>query len=180
MLTVTALEAVIFVNDISRSLPDGPSDLRDSMVIQGAELCFKANANIMSFLAETEITPDMEYNYAKALFLVQSALGYLKEAKVNYSQADQIGSASGYIQHEIGLLKVFDYDKFVAEQGLNAGIKEQVKCFFKNGDVIEFYQEVANRLEDLIAALKVVEKNLQTNIKPRFQRYGNYCKSLQI
>ena len=167
VLTATMMDAVIHVNDICRSLPDGPSGLCENMVTQGAELYFKANVSIMSFFAETEITPDKEYNFTKTLSLVQSALGYLKDAKANYSQAAQIGSASGYIQAEIAMLKAFDYDKFAAEQGLNEGIKERVKCFLKNGDVIGIYQEVANRVEELTATLKVVEKNLQDNVKPQ-------------
>lgn len=165
-LTAATMEAVIHVNDFGRVFTDEQSTC-ESMVTQGAELYFKANANIMSFFAETEISSGKEYNFTKALSLVQSTLGYLKEAKENYSQAAQIGSASGYIQAEIGLLKVYDYDKFAAEKGLNDAIKEKVKCFLKNGDVIGIYQEVANRMEELTTTLKVVEKNLQNNVKPQ-------------
>lgn len=167
VLTATMMDAIIHVNDICRSLPDGPAGLCENMVTQGAGLYFNANVSIMGFFAETEITPDKEYNFTKALSLVQSALGYLKEAKANYSQAAQIGTASGYIQAEIDLLKIYDYDKFAVEQGLNDAIKERVKCFLKNGDVIGIYQEVANRIEDLITTLKMVEKNLQNNTKPQ-------------
>ncbi|MCX6582201.1 MAG: hypothetical protein NT166_18680 [Candidatus Aminicenantes bacterium] len=166
VLTATVMDAVIHVNDFGRTFAGGQSTC-ESKVTQGAELYFKANVSIMSFFAETEITPDKEYNFTKALSLVQSALGYLKEAKTNYSQAAQIGSAAGYIQAEVAMLKAFDYDKFAAEQGLNEGIKERVKCFLKNGDVIGIYQEVANRVEELTATLKVVEKNLQDNVKPQ-------------
>lgn len=167
VLTATRVDAVIHVNDICRTLPEGSAGLCENMVTQGAGLYFNANVSIMGFFAETEITPDKEYNFTKTLSLVQSALGYLKEAKANYSQAAQIGSASGYIQTEIEQLKSFDYDKFAAEQGMNESIKARVKCFLKNGDVIGLYQEVANRVEDLIVTLKVVEKALQGGVKPQ-------------
>jgi hypothetical protein len=166
VLTAATVEAVIHVNDFGRVFAEEQSTC-ESMVTQGAEIYFKANANIMSFFAETEVTADKEYNFTKALSLVQSTLGYLKEAQANYSQAAQIGLAAGYIQSEIGLLKVYDYDKFALEKGLNDSIKERVKCFLKNGDVIGIYQEVANRVEELTAILKVVEKNLQNNVKPQ-------------
>lgn len=167
VLTAATMKAVVWVNDVCRTLPEGPSGLCENMVTQGAEIYFKANANIMSFFAETEITPDKEYNFAKALSLVQSALGYLKEARANYNQAALIGSASGYISAEIELLKSFDYDKFAVEKGLNDAIKERVKCFLKSGDVIGIYQEVAFRIEDVTTTLKVVEKDLQNNVKPK-------------
>ncbi|MDQ1354929.1 MAG: hypothetical protein QG657_5238 [Acidobacteriota bacterium] len=167
VLTATTVEAVVWVNDICRTLPEGPSVLCENMVTQGAELYFKANANIMSFFAETEIGSAKEYNFTIALSLVQSTLGYLKEANANYNQAAQIGSTAGYISAEIELLKSFDYDKFAAEKGLNDAIKERVKCFLKSGDVIGIYQEVAYRIEEVTTTLKVVEKNLQNNVKPQ-------------
>ena len=73
-------------------------------------------------------------------------------------------------------MKTFDYDKFAVEKGLNDGIKERVKCFLKNGDVIGIYQEVANRAEELTAILKVLEKNLQNNEKPQI---STVCELLQ-
>jgi hypothetical protein len=175
VLTATTMDAVIHVNDYGRVF-SGDQSTCEGLVTQGAELYFKATANLMSFFAETEVTPDKEYNFTKSLSLIQSALGYLKEAKANYSQAAQVGLAAGYIPAEIGLLKTFDYDKVALEKGLNDGIKERVKCFLKSGDVIGIYQEVANRAEELTAILKVLEKNLQNNEKPQI---STVCELLQ-
>ncbi|HLP45788.1 MAG TPA: hypothetical protein VK469_07580, partial [Candidatus Kapabacteria bacterium] len=167
VLTATFMEALIWVNDIGRSLVDGASEPCENMVTAGADLYFKANADIMTLFAETEMAPGEEYNYSKALTSVQASLGYLNEAKTNYVQAAQLATSAGYIQSEIDLLKNYDYDTLAVAQGLNNNIKEKVKVFLKNGDVAGYYQEIAVRLEDVMTTLKVLEKNLQEKTKPQ-------------
>lgn len=168
VLTATFMEGLIWVNDIGRTLVDGASEPCENMVTAGADLYFKANAEIMTLFAETEIAPGEEYNYSKALTSVQTSLGYLNEAKTNYIQAAQLAATAGYIQSEIDSLKNYDYDTFAVTQGLNDNnIKEKVKIFFKNGDVAGYYQEIAVRLGDLMTTLKIFEKNLQEKTKPQ-------------
>jgi hypothetical protein len=167
-LTVPGLEAVVWINDVCRTFPEGKSrgDI-ETLVTEGAALYFKANADLMNLCAESEIIPTKEYDFTRALSLVQSALGYLKGAKAKYLQAVQMGIAAGYIQEELDLLKTFDYDSFAAQHELNQTIKDRVKGFLKNGDVTGFYQEAADRLETLTVTLKDIEKSLQDNLKPK-------------
>ncbi len=170
-LTVPGLEAVVWVNNVCEPFPEGKSNGDsgniETLVTEGSALYFKANADIMNLCAESEITPPKDYNFARSLSLVQSALGYLKEAKAKYLQAVQMGIAAGYIQEKLDLLKTFDYDSFAAQQELNETIKNRVKGFLKNGDVTGFYQEAADQLEKLIVILKDIEKSLQNNLKPK-------------
>jgi hypothetical protein len=170
-LTVPGLEAVVWINNVCDPFPggkaSGDSGDIESLVTEGAALYFKANADIMNLCAESEITPNKDYNFSRSLSLVQSALGNLKEAKAKYLQAVQMGIAAGYIQEKLDLLKTFDYDGFAAQQELNETIKDSVKGFLKNGDVTGFYQEAADQLEELMVILKDIEKSLQNNLKPK-------------
>ena len=167
-LTISGLEAVVWINDVCRLFPEGKSrgDI-ETLVTEGAALYLKANADLMNLCAESEIIPTKEYDFTRALSLVQSALGYLTEAKAKYLQAVQLGIAAGYLQEELDLLKTFDYDGFAAQHELNETIKDRVKGFLKNGDVTGFYQEAADQLETLTVTLKDIEKSLQSNLKPK-------------
>lgn len=178
-ITIPGLEAVVWINDVCRTFPEGKSSGGiETLVTEGAALYFKANADIMNLCAESEITPTKDYNFPRALSLVQSASGYLKEAKAKYLQAVQMGIAAGYIQETLDLLKTFDYDGFAAQQGLNETIKNRVKGFLKNGDVTGFYQEAANQLEMLTVILKDIEKSLQDNLKPKAPTLWNLVQKL--
>jgi hypothetical protein len=167
-VTISGLEAVVWINDVCKPFPEGKSrgDI-ETLVTEGAALYLKANADLMNLCAESEIPPTKEYDFTRALSLVQSALGYLKEAKAKYLQAVQLGIAAGYLQQELDLLKTFDYDGFAAQHELNETIKDRVKGFLKNGDVTGFYQEAADQLETLTVTLKDIEKGLQDNLKPK-------------
>lgn len=166
VLTATTMDAVICVNDFGRYLNGEASDKCENLVTAGSDLYFKANADMMNFFAETEVAPGEKYNFSKALWFVRSALGYLNEAKTNYIQAAQIASDAGY-QQDIELLKIYAYDSFAAGIGLNEAVKDRVKVFLANGDVIGFYQEIAHRLEELTSILKILENNLQAKTKPQ-------------
>lgn len=178
-LTISGLEAVVWINDVCRLFPEGKSrgDI-ETLVTEGAALYFKANADLMNLCAESEITPTKEYDFTRALSLVQSALGYLKEAKAKYLQAVQLGIAAGYLQEELDLLKTFDYDGFAAQHELNETIKNRVKEFLKNGDVTGFYQEAADQLETLTGTLKDIEKTLQSNLKPKIETLWGLVQKL--
>ncbi|MCU0286851.1 MAG: hypothetical protein MUF15_10675 [Acidobacteria bacterium] len=167
VLTATFMEALIWVNDLGRGLVEGAAEPCENMVTLGADLYFKANADMMAFFAETETAPGEEYNFSKALAVVQSSLGYLNEAKVNYIQANQLAVSAGYNPSEIDLLKNFNYDTFAVAQGLEIPMKDKVRTFFKNGNIAGFYQEIAKGLDDLIVTLRKLERNLQEKTKPQ-------------
>lgn len=175
---VPKVEAFFWVNDIYVGFEEDKSGDIENLVIEGSSLYFRANADIMNLYAEAEIPPDVEYNYSKSLALVQSALGYLKESRKKYLQAAQMGIAAGYVESKIDLLKAFNYDRFAAEQRLNESVKNRVKSYLKNGDVIGFYQEVADELDGLMVILTDMEKSLQDSIKPSLTVFWNLLQKL--
>jgi hypothetical protein len=175
---VPNIEAFHWCNDICRGFEEGKSGDIENLVIEGSSLYFRANADIMNLYAEAEISPYVEYSYSKSLLLVQSALGYLKESKSKYLQAAQMGIAAGYVESKINLLKTFNYDHFAAKQGLNEAVKNRVKSYLKNGDVIGFYKEVADELDGLMVILTDMEKRLQDGVKPSLPVFWNLLQKL--
>jgi hypothetical protein len=175
---VPRVEAFFWVNDIYRGFEEEKSGNIENMVIEGASLYFKANADIMNLYAEAEILPDVEFNDSRSLALVQSALGYLKESRSKYLQAIQMGIGAGYVESKIELLKSFNYDRLASEQGLNETVKNRVKSFLKNGDVIGYYKEVVDELDILMVILMDMEKSLQDGIKPSLTVFWNLLQKL--
>ncbi len=175
---VPKVEAFHWCNDICGGFEEDKSGDIENLVIEGASLYFRANADIMNLYAEAEIPPDVEYNYFKSLALVQSALEYLKESKSKCLQAAQMGIAAGYVESKIDLLKTFNYDRFAAKHGLNETVKNRVKSYLKNGDVIGYYQEVADELDGLMVILTDMEKSLQDSVKPSLTMFWNLLQKL--
>lgn len=163
----SALNAVIWVNDIVSVFPEEKAAGIETLVTEGSALYFKANADIMNFCAGIEIAPTAEYECSGALSLVQSAQGYLKESREKYLQAAQTGIAAGYVQSKRTQLISFDFDRFAEEQELNGVVKERVKGYLANGDVTGFYQATADGLEELTGLLEDIEKSLQSKTKPQ-------------
>lgn len=175
---VPKIGAFFWCNDIASPFDEGKSSTIENLVIEGSSLYFKANAEIMNLYAEAEIPPNGETNDSKSLELVQMALGYLKESKSKYLQAIQVGTAVGYVESQIDLLRVFNYDRFAVEHGLNETVKNHVKGFLKNGDVIGYYKEIADELDRLMVILTDMEKSLQERGKPSIPVFWNLLQTL--
>lgn len=175
---VPTIDAFFWCNDIASPFDEGKSSTIENLVIEGSSLYFKANAEMMNLYAEAEIPPNVEYNDAGSLVLVQSALGYLKASKSKYLQAIQVGRAVGYVESKIDLLKTFNYDRFEVESGLNKTVANRVKGFLKNGDVIGYYQEIADELDGLMVILSDMEKSLQDRVKPSIPVFWDLLQKL--
>ena len=175
---VPTIDAFFWCNDIASPFDEGKSSTIENLVIEGSSLYFKANAEMMNLYAEAEIPPNVEYNDAGSLELVQSALGYLKASKSKYLQAIQVGRAVGYVESKIDLLKAFNYDRFAVESGLNETAANRVKGFLKNGDVIGYYQEIADELDGLMVILSDMEKSLQDRVKPSIPVFWDLLQKL--
>ncbi|MCP5107955.1 MAG: hypothetical protein GY950_31490 [bacterium] len=168
VLTVSTAkaDAIMFCNDMLPPFPDGKSETIEKLVTEGASFYFKASAQMMALCAEAEILPKTDYNISKSLLLVRSVLGYMKESRLKYLHAAQVGITAGYVSNRLSLLKTFSYDSFSQEQGLNERVKNRVKGYLTNGDVTGFYQAVAIELEGVITVLQDIEKSLQSNTPP--------------
>jgi hypothetical protein len=175
---VPKIGAFFWCNDIASPFDEAKSGTIENLVIEGSSLYFKANAEIMNLYAEAEILPNVEYNDSKSLALVQAALEYLKESKSKYLQAIQMGTAVGYVESKINLLKTFNYDRFAVEYGLNETVKNRVKGFLKNGDVIGYYKEIADELDGLMVILTDMEKSLQDRVRPSLPVFWNLLQKL--
>lgn len=177
-IMVPKIGAFFWCNDIASPFDEGKSSTIENLVIEGSSLYFKANAEIMNLYAEAEIPPNVEYNDSKSLALVQLALGYLKESESKYLQAIQVGTAVGYVESKIDLLKAFNYDRFAVESGLNETVKNRVKGFLENGDVIGYYKEIVDELDGMMDILTDMEKGLQNRVKPSLPVFWNLLQKL--
>jgi hypothetical protein len=147
-------------NDIVEGFPGPGSENIESSIIEGSSLFFQAAGNIMKVLEEGEKGSKMEINTAESLSLIDAAIGKLKMAAEKYNLAAQVGRSLDSRLCNFTYLKVFAYEKFAAENGLNSEIAAEVKKYLAAGDVTGFYCRLAHEMDLLTGQLNALKMKL--------------------
>jgi hypothetical protein len=160
------LGAFHFANDMCGSFDEAYSASIEGYVIEGASLYFQASSDLMSFFHESEIGGKGIYNSQQALEYVSSAIERLQQSKGKYIEAALLGKTAGYNSASCRCLKEFGYDDFAQQRGMSSIVMGKVKGYLKNGNVIGFYNRVADDIEELTVRLNEVKGQLESGIAP--------------
>jgi hypothetical protein len=140
--------------------PETESENIENSIIEGSSLFFQAAGNIMKLLEEGEKSSKIEINTAESLSLIDAAVNKLKTAKEKYYQAVRLGKSVESTLCNFTYLKVFDYEKFAAENGLNKETAAEVKKYLAAGNVTGFYQRLADDMDLLTEQLNTLKVKL--------------------
>jgi hypothetical protein len=171
LLIPTYIGAIHFANDLVPPFPDGDKGTIENHIVEGSTMYFKGKAAAMNLLAAGESGSKNLFEMSTSLYLTNTAIEYLEKAKINYTQALDIGKATGYVENRQDALINFDYDGFVLQNGLNPIIMKRVKAYLSKGDVTGFYMQIVIDIEGIIENLKSIKKDLERNVIPRPQVY---------
>jgi hypothetical protein len=147
------------VNDICDGFPDPESDNIESFVIDGSSLFFQGMSDIMNLFDEGE-KGTKDGNFPNSLNLINSAINKLKMSREKYLRAIEVAKSVDKSMCDFTYLEKFDYDRCAEEKGLIAEITNEVKLYLSVGNVVGFYQKVADDIDGLIKRLVTLKEKL--------------------
>ncbi len=187
-LVYSILNAVVWFNGPPNGFnPPGKSTL-ESLSIDAASLFLQSQADAFLLLNEREIGDKNGFNFAAAWNLVVSTRERLARAQALFVQIVAVGHEAGYDPAVSEKLKKFDYQAFIASQGLNRPVMEEVALFLSAGDIIGLYNRNIEKIGDILKTLDTIQEKLKAGQVPELdlfwqllQRYadnslfGNYA-----
>ena len=146
-------------NDIVDGYPEPEATNIESLVIEGSSLFFQGMTEIMRLFDEGE-KGSKDGNFPNSVNLIDAAVNKLKMSREKYLHAVQLSKSVDKSMCDFTYLEKFDYDRFVEEKGLITGIAIDVKKYLSVGNVVGFYQKVADDIEGLIKRLVTLKEKL--------------------
>ncbi len=149
----------IYINNIVDGFPEQEATTIEGYVIEGSSLFFQGMADIMILCDEGEkglkdgILPN-------SINLIDSAVKNLKLSREKYLQAIRMSNSVDKALCNFTYLGKFDYDKLTGEKGLVAEIANEAKSYLSVGNVVGFYQKIADENEGLIKNLVTLKEKL--------------------
>lgn len=127
-------------------------------IVQGAGYFLEANMDIQSLLRQVELQDLQGFNYQEMQAVVNSALENMYNAKQTYELLIQTALRTPYNQPVIEILKDFDYESFMKENGLNRVIFEKVRGFLQKGDITGVFKHTYSRFMEIIELLDAIKQ----------------------
>lgn len=168
----------VYANDVNKGFPEKERDLIEDSIISGSSQFFQGMTDLMKLFDEAEYNSKNRHFPNGVLFL-EAALVKFKMAKEKYSSAAETGRLVEQKDCSFDYLKVFDFDKFTAEKGMNSTIVQDLKGYLCAGNVTGYYQRIADDIEKLISLLDALKTKLTLSNNTAFDK-GDYWKILQF
>jgi len=125
-----------------------------------------AKTDIQQLLKEVEWQDIKGVNYFEMQYLVDSALFHMKNARYTYDILIGAAEATPYNEAVQALLKGFDYDAYMLENGLNQGMFDIVRHYLQAGDITGIFKRTYTGYSKIIQLLEEVKKELYYNKMP--------------
>jgi hypothetical protein len=158
-LGVNEVYCALIANDIIEGFPEPEAANIESQVIEGSSLFFQGMTEIMRLFDEGE-KGSKDGNFPNSVNLIDAAVTKLKMSREKYLGAIQMATSVDIRLCDFTYLEKFDYEQFVEEKGLNTVIAKEVKNYLSAGNVVGFYQRIADDIDGLIKSLVTLKEKL--------------------
>ena len=154
---------LIHGNDIIEGYPESEAVNIESQVIDGSSLFFQGMSAVMGLFYEGE-KGSKDGNFPNSVNLIDVAVNKLKMSREKYLGAIQMAKSVDMRLCDFTYLEKFDYEQFVEEKGLNTVIAMDVKSYLFAGNVVGFYQRIADDIDGLIKRLVALKVKLNNKL----------------
>ncbi|MGD2093093.1 MAG: hypothetical protein PVH61_43430 [Candidatus Aminicenantes bacterium] len=142
----------------------------EMLVVEGAGYYLHAQTDIMSFLHRVEMSGNYNVNVFELNTLLQRALDNLVMAAATYDLLIRTAEVTPYNETVIMKLKVFPYDQYLLEQGMNPSIFKEVAAYLGQGNITGMYRQIRANLEDIIEILRLLKEDVSSYKLPPLTR----------
>jgi hypothetical protein len=149
----------LYGNDIAEVYPDPEASNIENLVIEGSSLFFQGMSAVMGLFDEGE-KGSKDGNFPNSVNLIDAAVNNLKMSREKYLLAVRLSNSVDKSMCDFTYLEKFDYDRFAEEKGLISGIANEVKKYLSVGNVVGFYQRIADDIDGVIKRLTTLKEKL--------------------
>jgi hypothetical protein len=135
-------------------------------IMLGAGHYLDAKTDIQQLLKAVEWQDIRGVNYFEMQYVVESSLFHMKNAKYIYEILISTAEVTPYNEAVLVLLKDFDYDDYMLENGLNKGMFDIVRHHLQAGDITGIFKRTYTDYSNIILLLEAVKKNLYNDKMP--------------
>lgn len=148
----------------SRGRASGPSI--GQLVIQGGGYFLASNSEMLKFLNRIEMSGLNGTNNEELQEIIGHAISNLESARDIYKNIISIAKETPYDQLVILRLKLFDYQGYLEEHGLNGEVFSRVKNYLISGDVTGAYVQIKTDMEFILEQLYQIQAAVDANEFP--------------
>jgi hypothetical protein len=149
----------IYANDIAEGYPEPDATNIEGFVIEGSSLFFQGMNEIMRLFDEGE-KGSKDGNFPNSVNLIDAAVNKLKMSREKYLHAVRLSNSVEKSLCDSTYLEKFNYEQLVEEKRLNTEIANEVKNYLSVGNVVGFYQRIADDIDGLIKRLATLKEKL--------------------
>jgi hypothetical protein len=135
-------------------------------IMLGAGHYLDAKTDIQQLLKAVEWQDIRGVNYFEMQVPVENALFHMKNAAYIYEKLIGIAEITPYNEAVQVLLKDFDYDAYMMENGLNKGLFDIVRHYLQAGDITGIFKRTHTNYTKIIELLEEVKKEVYNNKMP--------------
>lgn len=135
-------------------------------IMLGAGHYLEAKTHVQQILKTVEWKDIQGLNYFEMKWLVESALYHMKNAKYIYGILIRTAEITPYNETVQSLLKGFDYDAYMLENGLNKSLFDIVRYHLQPGDITGIFKRTYTDYTKIIHLLEAVKEDLYNNKMP--------------
>ncbi len=154
----------------------------DNYVINGAGYFLEAYSNTLLLMKKIEWSNKEGLKVDEFNLLVDRALKNMESAREAYGNLTRAADNTPYNQAIIEKLKVFDYDAFQKENGLNPEVFSTVKTYLGSGEIRKLYHDFSSTIDEITSLLKQVKGKFEignfTPIKEIWKLNNSFSESL--
>jgi hypothetical protein len=154
----------------------------DNYVINGAGYFLEAYSNTLLLMKKVEWSSKEGLKTDELTLLVDHALKNIELARETYGNLTRAADNTPYNQAIIEKLKVFDYDAFQKDNGLNPEVFSSVKSYLGNGEIRKLYYDFLSTIDEITGLLKQVKVQIDagnfTPVKEIWKLNGLFSESL--
>jgi len=135
-------------------------------IMLGAGHYLDAKTDIQQLLKAVEWQDIQVINYTDMQSLVKSALVHMKYAAYTYDILIRTAEATPYNEAVQALLKGFNYEVYMLENGLNQDLFYTVRSYLQAGDITGIFKRTRYDYSRIIQLLEALKKDLYYNKMP--------------
>jgi hypothetical protein len=148
------------------------------LIILGAGHYLDAKTDIQKLLKEVEWQDIWVINYTNMKSLVESALMHMKNAAYTYDILIRTAKATPYNEAVQSLLKGFNYEAYMLENGLNHELFYIVRSYLQAGDITGIFKRTRYDYSKIIQLLEALKKDLYYNKMPGLSLFWQLNETL--
>jgi hypothetical protein len=147
-------------------------------IILGAGNFLDAKSDVQQLLKAVELQDIRGVNYFEMQYLVENALFHMKNAQYIYDILIRTAEVTPYNESVQSLLKDFDYDAYMLENGLNKSLFDIVRQHLQAGDITGIFKRTYTKYTKIIQLLEAVKKEVYNNKMPELSIFWQLNETL--